>query len=240
MGKERLSNDQIVRWLIEKSYLGGLPEDVLRSIVASAHQRSYARGQAIFLRDQPGDSAVVLLSGRLKISNTTADGREIGLNFVGTGDLVGEIALLDGGKRTADVIALEASEVLVIDRRNLVPVLTSHPEAMLDIVEALCEKLRIATAMIEDSAHEMEARLAKGLLRLAGQHGIKRGDRIRIDLRMSQTDLGNYVGLSRANVNRQLSQLKGAGIVETEGATITLLDSSKLETLAAAIRDRDD
>ncbi len=232
MAKERATPEQIVNFLKDNSYLGGLPETVLRAIAAGGQQRSFARGQPVFLREDPGDFAVVVLSGRLKISNTTADGREIGLNFVGVGDIVGEIALLDGGKRTADVIALEPSEVLVIDRRTLVPALTEHPLAMLEIVTALCEKLRIATAIIEDSAHDMSARLAKGLLRLAQQHGIKRGAHIRIDLRMSQADLGSYVGLSRTNVNRQLGLMKSAGIITVEGAIVSVVDPAKLQRLA--------
>lgn len=234
------SSDAHVRFLQLNSYLGALPEGVLHTLVAGALRRSYGRGQAVFLRDQPGDSAVVVLSGQLKVSNTTADGREIGLNFTGLGDIVGEIALLDGGKRTADVIALEPSEVLVIERRVLVPILMQHPDAMLEIMAALCEKLRISTAMIEDSAHEMEVRLAKGLLRLAQQHGLKRGDRIRIELKISQTELGNYVGLSRANVNRQLSLLRNSGLIEQDGATIVIVDHGKLEQLAAMSgRDED-
>lgn len=233
------SVDAHVRFLQANSYLGALPEDVLRTLVAGAHRRSYRRGQALFLRDQPGDSAYVVLAGRLKVSNTTVDGREIGLNFVGLGDIVGEIALLDGGKRTADVIALEPSEVLVIERRVFVPILMQHPDAMLEIVSALCEKMRIATSIIEDSAHEMGARLAKGLLRLAQQHGVKRGDRVRIELKLSQTDLGNYVGLSRANVNRQLGLLRNAGLIEQDGATIVIADIGKLEHLATLAEHRE-
>lgn len=232
MAKERATTEQIVNFLKDNSYLGGLPESVLKAITAGGQQRSFARGQPVFLRDDPGDFAVIVLSGRLKISNTTSDGREIGLNFVGVGDIFGEVALLDGGKRTADVIALEPSDVLVIDRRTLVPALTEHPLAMLEIVTSLCEKLRIATAIIEDSAHDMSARLAKGLLRLAQQHGIKRGTQIRIDLKMSQADLGSYVGLSRTNVNRQLGLLRSAGIIEVEGSIITIVDTAKLDRLA--------
>lgn len=226
--------DQLVHFLKRSSFLGGLPDDVIKKLVQGGSRRTFCKGQAVFWRGEPGDSAVVVLSGRLKVTNTTEDGHEITLNFLATGDVAGEIALLDGGERTANVVALEDSELFAVQRNNLMLALMAHPQAMLEIVEALCQKLRIATSIIEDSSHEMGPRLAKGLLRLSNQHGTSRKDRIRIELTLSQSDLGNYVGLSRSNVNRQLAQLKADGIVALEGSKIVVLDLPALAERATS------
>ena len=177
---------------------------------------------------------MVILSGGVKVGNTTPDGREIGLNFLSTGDVVGEIAVLDGRERTATVTAIDETEVFVIQRRILLDVVARHSETMLELIQMLCEKLRNATAIIEDHAHEMQGRLARGLLRLAQQHGAKQRGHIRINLRLSQTELGNYVGLSRPNVSRQLTQLKSLGLIDVEDNVITILDEPGLARLVEA------
>jgi CRP-like cAMP-binding protein len=142
------------------------------------------------------------------------------------------MAVLGGKARTADAIALEDSEVLVIQGRELIPVLTAHPEVMLEIIQLLCEKLRAASSVIEDSTLAMQGRVARGLLRLAQQHGRKGKDGIRIDLAISQSDLGRYLGLSRPNVSRQLGRLKEANVIRFVGAQLVITDERGLTEIA--------
>ncbi len=219
---------EVLAFLKGSTFLGVLSEPALLALVRSGRAKKYAPGDVICRRGDQGDSVLVVRSGSLKIKNTTQDGRDVGLNFLGVGDVAGEIAVLDGGKRTADIIALEATDVLVIHRRDILPVLTSHPEAMLAIVAVLCDKLRTATAIIEDNTHDMLGRVARGLIRLAEQHGRRRKDRTRINLKLSQAELGSYTGLSRANVSRQLTELKGRGAIEIDSAYIVILDEKML------------
>ncbi len=218
----------ILPFLKNSTFFGCLPVGTLETLVRKGHSKRYAKGDVICWRGESGDSLMVVLSGRLKIANATVDGREIVLNFLGVGDLVGEIAVLDGLDRTANVIALEDSDLFLLYRRDLLPALSAHPEAMFEVVKVLCEKLRTATSIIEDNAQAMRTRVARGLLRLAQQHGIQSGDRIRIDLTVSQTELGNYLGLSRGNVSRELTQLKYSGLIEIDGAAIILRDERGL------------
>ncbi len=177
---------------------------------------------------------MVLLSGRAKVVNTTTDAREVALNFLGAGDLNGEIAALDGKGRTADTIALEACEVFVINARDLLPTLTAHPAALLEIIQVLCEKLRSASAIIEDNTLEMRGRTAKGLLRLAEQHGRTSKAGVRLQLSVSQRELGAYLGLSRENVSRQLGRLRDAGVIAIDGMHIVITDEKGLAEIAAA------
>jgi CRP/FNR family transcriptional regulator, cyclic AMP receptor protein len=228
MSQGRHPTEDVLTFLKGSTFLGLLSDTALQTLVRAGRSRRFAQDEVICRRGDEGDSVLVILSGSLKIRNTTLDGRDVGLNFLGVGDLAGEIALLDGGERTADVIALEETEVFVIYRRDVLPMLTSHPEAMLAIVEVLCDKLRTATAMIEDSTHHMTSRVARGLLRLAQQHGRRRKNRTRINLKLSQAELGSYLGLSRANVSRQLSELKARGAIEVDSAYIVILDEGLL------------
>ena len=230
-------SDEILAFLKGSTFLGLLSDSALTTLIRSGRTRQYSAGAIICRRGDIGDSVLVVLSGSLKIRNTTHDGRDVGLNFLGVGDVAGEIAVLDGGERTADIVALENAEVFVIQRREILPILTTHPQAMLAIVEVLCDKLRNATSIIEDSTHEMLGRVARGLMRLARQHGRRRKDRTRINLKLSQAELGSYLGLSRANVSRQLTELKASGAIEIDGAYIVIIDEALLTKAAGAERE---
>ena len=159
-------------------------------------------------------------------------GKEVVLHFLGVGDIYGEIAALDGKERVADAVALEDSEIFVVHTRDLLPTLTSHPDAMIEIIRALCEKVRAGAATIEDSTLEMRRRTARGLLRLARQHGRTSADAASLRLTISQEELGKYLWLSRANVNRQLAQLKLANLIKINGMEISIIDEKGLAEIA--------
>ena len=222
------SHDRTVAFLKNSTFFGSLSEAALGTLVRKGHTKRYAKGGIICHRGDPGDSMMIIVSGRVKIANTRVDGRETVLSFLGVGDLAGEIAVLDGKERTANVVALEETEVFVIYSRDVLPVLMAYPAGMLEVIQVLCDKLRAATSIIEDSTSEMDARGASGLLRLAQQHGVKTRDGVRIDLKVSQTDLGNYLGLSRANVSRLLTHLKECGVIKMDGANIVIADEAHL------------
>jgi CRP-like cAMP-binding protein len=223
---------RLLAFLKSQTFFGGLPDDALDALIRKGHVKTFPKGNSVCRRGEPGDSLMVILSGRIKIANTNADAKEVVLNFLGTGDILGEIAALDGKDRTAHGIALEDTEVLSIASRDLMPALLAHPQALVEIVELLCDKLRAASAIIEDSTLDMRGRAAKGLLRLADQHGRTGKDGIRIQLPLSQDDLGRYLGLSRANVSRQLGLLKGASLIRLDGPYVVIVDLAGLTEIA--------
>jgi len=231
--------DQRVRpFLKNNTFLGGLPDAALDTLIRKGHVKRFAKGEIACRRHEPGDSLMLLLTGRLKVTNINADGKEIILSFLGAGDLIGEIAVLDGGERTATATAMEHSEAFVIYAGAFLAIVTAHPQAMLEIVQVLCEKLRAASAIIEDNTLEMRGRAAKGLLRLAQQLGRTSKEGIRLDLMVSQSELGSYLSLSRANVSRQLGQLKDANVIRILDAQIIIIDERGLSEIAeAASRD---
>jgi CRP/FNR family transcriptional regulator, cyclic AMP receptor protein len=229
----RMSLKERVRpFLRSSTFFGGFSDVALDGLITYGHSKSYGKGDILYRRGEPGEGLAVLLTGRIKITNTSSDGREVVLNFLGPGDIVGEIAALDGKKRTADAVALEACEVFAIQSRDLLPTLVANPTALLEIVQILCEKLRSTSAIIEDNALAMRSRTARGLLRLAQQHGRTSKDGIRLQLPISQRELGGYLGLSRENVSRQLGQLKDTNVIKIAGSEIIIIDEQGLALIA--------
>jgi CRP/FNR family transcriptional regulator, cyclic AMP receptor protein len=111
-------------------------------------------------------------------------------------------------------------------------VLTAHPAALLEIVQVLCDKLRAASALIEDNTFEMRGRMAKGLLRLAQQHGRTSKEGVRLSVATSQRELGAYLALSRENVSRQLGLLRDAGVIDVAASQIIIKDEQGLALIA--------
>jgi CRP-like cAMP-binding protein len=129
-------------------------------------------------------------------------------------------------------VALEDSEVFVIHARDLLPTLTANPDAMFEVVQALCEKIRIGAAIVEDNTLEMRGRIARGLIRLARRETGAAED-APLQLNLSQEELGKFLSMSRANVNRQLGQLKIANVIRVNGTEITVTDPRQLAEIAA-------
>jgi CRP-like cAMP-binding protein len=219
--------------LKSRSVLGCLPDEALGSLVSRARYVRFARGDTVYRRGDDGDSMMVILTGRVKISNITDDAREVVLNFLGPGDLSGEIAALDGKSRSADVTALEPTQAAVFYRRDMLAVLESHPKALLAIIAELAGRLRRTSAMVEHGLLQMPGKAARGLLRLAEQHGRETAAGTHLDIKVSQKDLGNYLGLSRENTSRELGRLREAGLIRTEGGGIVIVDRDGLEEWAA-------
>ena len=111
---------------------------------------------------------------------------------------------------------------------------------MLEVLQALCEKVRAVAALIEDNTLEMRGRTANGLLRLARQHGRTSPDGTCLQLTISQEELGKYLGMSRENVNRQLGQLKIASVIKINASEISIMDEKGLLDIAQAPPSKDD
>jgi len=134
-----------LRPLLKKNaFLGRLPDTASDALVQRGQLKKYAKGDIIYRRDDPGDSLMILFTGQLKLTNISIKAKEVVLHFVVPGETFGEVAALDGKERAANAVALEASEVLVIHTRDLLPALTAHPHAMLEIIRALARRLALA------------------------------------------------------------------------------------------------
>ncbi len=225
--------------LASNELFGALTAEQLDRLLAYAHTASYPAGAMIFQKGDPGQSLMAVLRGRVKISNVSLEGREAVHNLINPGRVFGEIALLDGKERTADATALEPTELLVLQRRDFIPFVESHPPRMaLRLIEVLCAKLRRTTAVVEDSAFLTTGpRIAKALLRLAEEYGRREADgaAVRIDLRLSQRELGGMVGLARENVNRQLREWREEGLIRVDHGLVVIEDMEGLGAIAEEV-----
>jgi CRP/FNR family transcriptional regulator, cyclic AMP receptor protein len=208
-----------------------LGDSELDSILAHAIVRRYEEGDQIFAKGDPGNSMMAVLRGRITITAPSADGRQVVLSTMREGDVFGEIALLDGKERTADATAAADCELLVVPRHSLLSLLDRHPEIFIDFLIVLCERLRHTNEQVEDLAFlELEARLAKALLRLEDENA--RGARDKAaGLKISQRALGEIVGSSRESVNKHLQDWKRSGIIAIERGSIVIRDREALAAL---------
>lgn len=221
--------DRLIDALADDTLLGALDADELANLLRSAKRRDLKRGEAIITQgDEDEDFAVCLLSGTLKISMVSVNGREIILNYCSPGEVVGEIALLDSGPRTATVSAVEPSTVLVVPSAAFVAAAIANPASITGVMRALAGRVRQLNLVIEsDRTFSMAPRLARALVRLLDGEG---GGRLRHN--PSQSDLGAFAGLARENVNRLLAEWEDQGIVAREGRSLIVRDEAYLQLLA--------
>ncbi len=212
--------------------LGRLPDAVLDGLLQRSQFKRYTKGETVYRRGDPGDSLMLLVSGGIKLTIISRQAKEMVLHFPALGESFGEISALDGKERALNAVALEASEVFAIRIRDLMPALAAHPQCLVEIARYLCAKLRVGTLILENRTLVMPARVARGLLGLARHLGRRRKDGIHLQLAASQEELGNYLGLARSNVSRQLSELRKAGVIRINEAGIVITDESGLARLA--------
>jgi len=218
------------RQLLRKSPLfSRLPDEETDAILAHAIIERYPAGAPIFAKGDPGSSMMAVLKGQVMISVLSLDGKLVVLNTINEGEIFGEIALLDGKERSADATAMSNCELLVVARRSFLPLL-ERPALTRELLMVLCEKVRRTSEQVEDVLFlDVEARIAKVLLRLAQWgNGPSRPD-ARIALRVSQRELGNLVGASRESVNKQLQAWRRAGVIAIENGSIVIRNAAALE-----------
>jgi CRP-like cAMP-binding protein len=207
-----------------------LSEEECAQLLKFARLQRYAAGQTLFQKGDDGDSLLGIISGHIRISTLSAEGREVVLNILNPGELFGEIALIDGKERTADASAMDNCEVLVIHRRDFMPFLQQRPELCTRLMVVLCERIRWVSALHEDAMFlSLTQRLAKHLLRLASTYGEETPEGMMIDLKLSQQELGNILGATRESINKQIRAWEEDGILKRSRGRIVIADADALE-----------
>ena len=232
-------NDSLKYELKRNAFFSDYTDEELEALFSFAQTVTYKARKEIFGQGDDGDSMFILLSGRVKISTFSTAGKETVLTFLGPGDILGEIALLDGGSRTAAAVVIEETRALQLFRKDFLPFVASHPKMALQIINVLCERLRRTDMFVEEVA-TMQAgpRLARALLRLAENHGVEKEDgTIQISMKLSQANLGAHSGLMRENVNRQLKIWEENEILDNSAGIITLLQPDMLEEVVNELND---
>ncbi len=206
--------------------LGAADADAL---VARARRRKVARSGAILREGSAGDDVVLVLSGRVKLIASGAEGREVVLAIRGPGELVGEMAALGGIRRTATAIAVDDVEVGYLRSDELREFLRDHAHAGLVMMRMLIRRWAEADRdRISLATQDSVGRLAQRLLELASEHGAAIDGGVRIELSLSQDELASWTGATRETVSRALRLMRSLGWVATEHRAITILDAPAL------------
>ncbi len=218
--------------LVAHPLLGKLSEAEIERILTYSHVECYPAGEEIFAKDSAGSSMMLVLRGRVKVRSVSTAGKEIALNIISTGEFVGEIAVLDGGPRTADAVAMTDCEVLVLSRRDFMPILEKNADICLMLIKVLCARLRRTSEQVEDLLFRLvKARIAKALLQLSRRSGLPQVEGRLLELHLSQSELGTIVGSTRESVNHQLTDWEEKGIVELKKELVIIHDAAALERM---------
>jgi CRP-like cAMP-binding protein len=209
-----------------------LEPEALDQLCRYAKHTVLKRGATIFAKDDPGNSLYAVISGTVKISISSPDGRNAILNLVGPGELFGEMAVLDGQPRSADATANTNCEIFVIDRRDFLPFVRSQPALAMKFIELLCARLRWTSEQVEHVIlQDLPGRLASALLGLTER---RKPEPENHTISITQQEISEMVGMTRESVNKQLRAWAMRNWVRLEHGAIVVLDASALRELADA------
>jgi len=212
-----------------------LPTEI-DAILEMAKDRHFQDGQTIFSSGDSGNSMMIVQSGRVLISALSEEGKEITLNYIEPGGILGEIALLDGKPRCATATAVGACSLMSIQRNEFIPFLKANSDVTIQLLMVLCEKLRNTSTLAESlGLLPVPARLAKLILKLTEADPKKLAPGSVLHLSISQQKIANLVGTSRETVNRTFSQWQSEGLIRLEQKQLTLLKPKVLIALAESV-----
>ena len=190
-------------------------------------------GKELFHKGDPGSQVYVVASGVLKAVTTSTEGDDLVFALLGPGEMFGELAILSGGRRSATIVAMEPTELIVLQRNAILPFLKQHPDAAFTLLAVLAERVQRLSEMVEDTQfRNLQSRLAKKLVELAERFGEKTRLGIRVDLAMSQEELGDLVATTRESVNKQMRDWASAGVAFMAHGIVTIHDLDALTRLS--------
>lgn len=211
-----------------------LPIEVIDQIVQTGNKKTYTKDSVILVEEEIGTALFVIIKGKVKVSRSSNDGREVILSILTDSDFFGEMSILDGLNRSATVVALEDSELFIMQRKEFLDLLNKHPEITIALLSELTRRLRNADMKIKAlSLKDAEGKVATVILQLADDIGkIKQGV-VEIEKLPLQQDLANMAGTSRETISRTLHAFARKGLVEMDGSKLRILDYEKFsETFA--------
>lgn len=212
---------------------GALTKDAREALAATARTQSFKAGEVIFTAGSDGSSMMAIAEGTVRISALAPTARDVVLAELHAGDVFGEITLLDAGARSADAHAQTNCTLLVVERRALLQLIAKTPEALIRLMELLCQRIRVSDErMMELAFLPLPARMARALLRASeGKSGASPARK----LSLTQTEIANTIGSSRENVNRTLRKWQGLGVIELRDGWLIVRDRDALAALAATV-----
>ena len=200
-----------------------LTDSDLTKIASNMVPRVYEKGQMILLEESMGETFFIITQGAVKVTRLSADGREVILAMLGESDFFGEMSLLDGEGRSANIVANEYAKVLTLSRSDFLDCLESYPKIAISLLEELAIRLRKSDQQIESlSLSDSEHRIGITLIRLAGELGTIKQGHVTVKNLPYQQDIANMAGTSRETVSRTLKLLEDKKLVRRKNRNLTI------------------
>ena len=217
MKKIELLQSVALFWDLSEEELGYISEKMIA--------RDYESGKFIFLEDSEGEQCFFVVQGSVKITRLSKDGREVILAMLNEGEFFGEMALLDGESRSANVIALEQTEVLTLNREDFLVVLHDYPQIAIQLLKEMAHRLRKSDRQIASlSLSDAEKRIALCIIRFADEQGVIKRGQVIIPKVPIQQDIANMAGTSRETVSRAINLLEKEHYIKRQGRELLILD----------------
>jgi CRP-like cAMP-binding protein len=192
-------------------------------------RRVFEAGEVIFEHGEQGDAMFIIRSGRVKIYSQGERGKELTLNVYGEGDFFGEFSLIDGEPRSTSAAAVERTEALVLQHRDLISILGEHPEIAVSLMRGLVARLRYTTEYAEDLAFlSVNGRVASKLLELMERHGMQGNAGMEIGVPVTIPHLAGLAVAPPEIVQRILDFYELGGILSRDGDRLTVCDPATL------------
>ena len=209
-------------------FFRALDDRIVERLIPHAVTRKVKKGTLLFRKGDVGTNLYAVCAGAVRVSAPSGLGKDAVFNLIVPGEIFGEIAFLDGGPRTADAVMIEAGELMVIERRDFLPLLQDYPELALRLLEILCGRLRHTSEQVEDIVFlGLEARLAKTLLYLYEHSSYQHPQ----ELKVTQREISQLVGVSRESANKQLRSWQRQKWVRLERGGLSILSLDALKRL---------
>ena len=220
MEKIELLQSVSIFWDLNENDLGHIADKMVA--------KHFENGNYIFLEDSDGEQCFFVLEGSVKVTRLSKDGREVILAMLNEGDFFGEMSLLDGESRSANVIALEETKVLTLDRNDFIAVVNDYPQIAVQLLKELARRLRKSDRQIASlSLSDAEKRIALSIIRYADEQGVIQNGKVSIPKTPIQQDIANMAGTSRETVSRALGLLEKENLIERNGRELIILDYKK-------------
>jgi len=224
--------NKIMTFLQQVPLFRAFRQDDLQKISDVVKMQSLKKGDTLFRKGEQGTALYLIVSGKIKISVTSRLGDEVILSILSSGELFGDMALLDGMTRSADAVAVEDSQLYVLYQDDFIAILMKSATAIKALFSTLCARLRKTDKFVEETCFlNVSSRLARRLSEFA-ERQIKAGEEGEIRIEMTQSELASMVGATRESVNKELRSMREKGIVNTVGRSVVVCDLERLKRRA--------
>ena len=219
-------------------FLSRLTPDDAAALVGMGRVRRYPARSAVFFEGDDAHEVLIITSGEVKVTVTSPDGRDVVLDVLGPGELLGELSAIDGAPRSAGAATLGAVELVAVDVARFNQFVDDYHRVAIALLRSVAGRLRHTTRrQVEFGTVDALGRVCGRIVEMMDRYGHPDGGRVEIAAPLSQTELGGWTGLSREAVVKALAALRALGWITATGRSITVLDPEAIRTRAGASLD---